>query len=133
MGSDIYSADWTEQTYQELARRADALLGQGRRVLVDASFRRDQRRRQFFDLARRLSVPALVLECRADPAVVRSRLQQRHGDASDADWAVYQLTAGEWEPASHPVSKRHHLVDSGAALATALRQAEAILRHAGLL
>jgi predicted kinase len=39
-----------------------------------------------------------MLVCEADPAVVRQRLDNRVGDASDATWAVYQDAAERWEP-----------------------------------
>src|SRR5262245_52418780 len=58
-GTGIYTADWTERTYREIEKRAAGLLAQGRRVLVDASFRSDLRRRRFFELAQRLGAAAL--------------------------------------------------------------------------
>jgi predicted kinase len=131
-GSEIYSGDWTERTYREIEKCAAGLIAQGKRVLVDASFRSDLRRRQFFELAQRLGATALMLECRADPTVVRKRLQERQGDASDADWAVYQLAAGEWETPSQPVKRRHHVLDTGSAPAMALQEALEKLRQAGL-
>jgi aminoglycoside phosphotransferase family enzyme/predicted kinase len=98
-GEGIYCPAWTERTYAECLRRADRLLFEGERVLVDAGFRADARRREFLELAGRLAVPALFLVCRADPEVVRRRLAGRHGDVSDADWSIYRQAAGRWEEA----------------------------------
>jgi uncharacterized protein len=42
-------------------------------------------------------VPGLLFHCQADPAIVRSRLANRRGDASDADWHIYQQAARGWE------------------------------------
>ncbi len=130
-GTGIYDAAWTERTYHEIERRATALLVQGGRVLVDASFRSDSRRRCFFELAQRLGVPVLLLECRADPAVVRQRLKERRGDASDADWAIHQLAAGEWEAPSLAVQRGHNVIDTTVALT--LGPAHAALQGAGLM
>jgi predicted kinase len=93
----IYTRQWTERTYDECLRRAESLLFDGKRVLVDASFRGEQARRLFLDAAREWGVPTLLLQCRADPAVIRTRLERRRRDASDADWSIYLRTAAEWE------------------------------------
>jgi aminoglycoside phosphotransferase family enzyme/predicted kinase len=92
----IYGAGWTQRTYDELLRRAGAMLAEGERVIVDASFRAEGHRRQFLDAARDWGVPALLLHCQADEATVRQRLAQRHGDASDADWAIHERAAQDW-------------------------------------
>jgi aminoglycoside phosphotransferase family enzyme/predicted kinase len=104
--SKMYSARFTDQTYTECLRRAEAALFAGRRVIVDATFPDDVRRQQFLSLAARLAVPAALLLCRADPETVRQRLAGRHGDASDADWTIYEATAARWQepgPAIRPV------------------------------
>jgi hypothetical protein len=95
--AEMYAPEWTDRTYATCLRRAEALLFDGRRVIVDATFSAEAYRRQFFDLAARLAVPAALVVCRADPAAVRARLAARKGDASDADWAVYEDAARRWE------------------------------------
>jgi predicted kinase len=75
----------------------------------------------------------LLLVCRADPAVARRRLAGRHGDASDADWAVYQQAAREWQepgPASRPFVRE---LDANGSLEQTLAQGLAVLRAEGLL
>jgi uncharacterized protein len=93
----IYVPEVTRRTYEECLRRAEGLLFQGRRVLIDASFREDSQRRLFLDAARRWAVPGIFFVCQADPEVARQRLAQRRGDASDADWSVYLSMAAAWE------------------------------------
>ncbi|MEX0676070.1 MAG: AAA family ATPase [Pirellulales bacterium] len=107
----IYSAEWNERTYGECLRRACALLFEGERVLVDASFREDLWRRAFLDAAARLRVPAILLACEADADVIRARLAARTGDVSDADWSIYLEAAKAWEefgavtqPAVRPIA-----------------------------
>jgi aminoglycoside phosphotransferase family enzyme/predicted kinase len=94
---EIYSPEWTERTYAECLRRAEEALFEGRRVLVDATFREERQRRAFLDAAGRWAVPGLLLLCQAAPDVVRERLEGRRGNASDADWAVYLRSAASWE------------------------------------
>jgi aminoglycoside phosphotransferase family enzyme/predicted kinase len=119
----IYSPEWTERTYAECLRRAEALLFEGRRLIVDANFLTEDRRREFLDAAGRWAVPALMLVCEADPAAVRRRLDNRVGDASDATWAVYQDVAEHWEPLgpiTAAVAVTVPVTEAHAALAAAL-------------
>jgi aminoglycoside phosphotransferase family enzyme/predicted kinase len=96
-GEGIYSAEWTERTYAECLRRAEALLFEGKRVLVDASFREEKRRRTFLEAATGWGVPGVLLLCKADAETVRARLQGRRNDASDANWCVYEKAAESWQ------------------------------------
>lgn len=96
-GAGIYTPEWTERTYAECLRRAEEMLFEGKRVLVDASFVEEHRRRTFLEAAVLWGVPAVFLCCRADPDTVRERLAGRRGDASDAGWDVYQQAADRWE------------------------------------
>src|SRR5204862_85119 len=70
-GAGLYSPEWTERTYAECLRRAEALLFEGQRVVVDATFGDDGRRRTFLEAAGRWAVPAVILLCEADPETVR--------------------------------------------------------------
>jgi predicted kinase len=94
----IYSPEVTRRTYEECLRRAEALFFQGRRILVDATFREDSLRRIFLEAGGRLAVPAAFLVCQAEPELARRRLAERRGDASDADWTIYSRMATHWEP-----------------------------------
>jgi aminoglycoside phosphotransferase family enzyme/predicted kinase len=93
----LYTAEWNERTYAECLRRAERLLFDGNRVLVDATFREDQQRQAFLEAAVRWGVPGGMLLCQAEPETVRQRLVARQGDASDADWSVYLQVAENWE------------------------------------
>jgi aminoglycoside phosphotransferase family enzyme/predicted kinase len=129
---DLYTPEWGDRTYAECLRRADELLRAGSRVVVDANFREERRRRAFLELATARGVPALLLVCRARAEVVQRRLAGRHGDASDADWEVHQEVARAWEEPG-PDTRRavRELSAEGPAEAT-LGQALAALAQAGL-
>lgn len=72
-----YSPEATARTYAEVLRRADATLASGRAVVVDASFRAREGRDALRELAAQHDVPALFVECRAEPSLCRARLEQR--------------------------------------------------------
>ena len=71
---DFYTHEWNDLTYDECLRRAEAILFEGGRVLVDASFHDESRRRLFLEAAHRWGVPGCLILCHADPNVVRGRL-----------------------------------------------------------
>jgi hypothetical protein len=96
----IYTRKWTDRTYDECLRLAEEQLFEGERVIIDATFVEDARRRQFFEAAARWAVPVLFLVCEAEPAAVKARLEARRGDVSDADWSVYREIARRWEEPS---------------------------------
>jgi predicted kinase len=124
----IYSPEWTERTYAECLRRAEALLFEGRRVVIDAGFREEARRRTFLDAATRWGVPGGVLVCRASAAEAGRRLDGRHGDVSDADRATHARLAGQWQEPGPGTRAATRDVSTEQDQAAALRQVLAVLR-----
>jgi aminoglycoside phosphotransferase family enzyme/predicted kinase len=129
----LYAPEWTERSYTECIRRAEEIVYEGGRALIDASFREDARRAQFLDAADRWGVPSLLLVCRADPETRRDRLARRTGDASDADWSVSERLAELWEEPGPRTSLCIRSIDTGADRADAIAQALTTLRAAELL
>ena len=102
-GEGIYAPQRSEATYDAMREQAREALLEGRRVLVDAGFRREHRRAPFIAMATALCVPVVLFVCRATPETTRARLAARDHDASDADWRVYQRAAARWqEPTAAP-------------------------------
>src|SRR5207247_318306 len=108
----IYSSEWSERTYAECLKQAESLLFEGKRVLVDANFREERRRLAFLNTARQWGVPALFVECRAGEDVMRERLRNRQGDASDADWCIHEQVAARWEPVGPDTARVHRVVST---------------------
>ncbi|MCS7206766.1 MAG: AAA family ATPase [Dehalococcoidia bacterium] len=76
-GQGIYSPTMDLRTYQAMLEQADALLAQGKVVILDASFRSAARRQEAIALARRRGIPYFVVEAYAPEEVVRERLLRR--------------------------------------------------------
>ncbi len=132
LDEDFYTEEWNDRTYQTCLRRAEEIVFEGGRALIDASFQHESRRRLFLDAGRRWGIPACLIVCQADADVVRQRLDQRRGDASDADWAVYTEIARRWKeltPQTLAVTRR---VDTSGAVEDAVREALDVLRELGL-
>lgn len=125
----IYTPQWTERTYAECLRRAEQLLFEGKRVLVDATFREERTRRLFLESALRGGVSGIVLLCRADSDVVRQRLQERRGDASDADWNTYVQAVTRWEEPSSATRRHLRELRTGGRLEGTVDQALEALRE----
>lgn len=102
-GEGLYAPHWSRRTYAECRRRAETLLLNGKRVLVDGNFREEERRQEFLDLGRRYGVPVVMLLRTSSPEEAQARLVHRRDNASDADWAVYQRAAEGWEAPSERV------------------------------
>lgn len=130
--ADLYSAGSTERTYDECWCRARKRLLSGGRVIVDATFQRESFRRRFLQLALDCGARTIWLECQAPAEVVQQRLLSRHGDASDADWAVYQLVRDRWEPASEFSGRFRTTIDTGHLGTSTIEAACAALRTHGL-
>lgn len=84
---DLYGAAATLATYARLVELADGLLAAGHSVVIDAALLRQSERAALRQLAQRRQLPCLLVECRADPALMERRLLQRTAagtDASDA-------------------------------------------------
>lgn len=101
--SGPYSEEMTERTYDEVLRRGEQVVRSGRPVVLDASFRLRRHRLDARRLARRLGVPFLFVECRADADACRERLRRRRAEdsagASDGRLEIFDdFVAGYQEP-----------------------------------
>jgi predicted kinase len=83
-----------------MIRRAEAVVGSGRSVVLDASFRSVELRAMARDLAQRRGLPFRFVECTALPEVCRARLEARDAasSVSDARAAEYDALARTYVP-----------------------------------
>ncbi len=96
----IYKPEWTEKTYDNLLLRAGEALRRGERVLVDASFLKEEWREMFLDLAKEWRLPFLFFVCMIYHETADKRLSEARHFGSDADMNIYRRMAGRWEPPS---------------------------------
>lgn len=130
--SGLYAPEWTERTYAALLSRAEALLGRGESVILDASWT-DARHRE---LARQVAVrsASLVVEirCECGEGLADQRLLDRAGSASDADPEIarrLRAVAAPW-PEAVPVDTSGDLADAVARAAACLPQGRRFPRPA---
>jgi aminoglycoside phosphotransferase family enzyme/predicted kinase len=99
-GEGIYSRQATALTYGKLLRLAQAEVGQGRSVVLDATFSRRDRRREALRLSAETGAAIVFVECICSEATLRRRLAERTGTASvsDARLAHYDALKTAFEP-----------------------------------
>lgn len=132
-GEERYSPARTAEVYRECLARADAILREGGRALIDATFHAEEPRREALELGKRRRVPVVHLALSLDRAEALRRIAGRRGDPSEADVAVHDALVAAWETsAADTVSMREEL-DAGGAPAGVLERAESALRRRGLI
>ncbi len=97
-----YTPEEIRQVYQELLRRAEALLREGQSVVLDGTFSREEWREAARALAERVGARFALVEVTSPEEQVRQRLAARRGDVSEADFAVYRELRRRFQPIREP-------------------------------
>ncbi len=122
-----YRIGVAQRVYGILEDKARLALAAGHSVIVDAVFARPEERSAIEAVAREAGQRFVGLWLTAPPEILIERVDQRRGDASDADRRVvkeqlaYDLGPIAWSP-----------VDASGSLARSLQNAEAALAAAGV-
>jgi predicted kinase len=111
----IYAGAITESTYEAMLDEAGHLLSDATGVILDGTFQDPAHRKAALDLAARVRVPILFVECRADDAEIRRRLIERQTkghDPSDATVEVYLHQREDFVALSEMPASKHLIVDT---------------------
>ena len=93
--------------------RAQALLSQGRSVILDATFSKQAHRRRAFAVARECGAEAWFAECRVPDAIALARLRKREAEGrsiSDGRAELYPTQKAAYEPVRGLAVGRHIIV-----------------------
>lgn len=126
-GAGIYSAAWSNRTYDELLRRTEQLLTHGETVVLDATWAGSRRRAAARAVADRASADLVELRCVVDAQTARHRADVRAragSDASDADGAIAAAVAAGFVP--WPEAEE---IDTASSEPTSLQAALAVLER----
>ncbi len=112
--SGLYSRQSTQQTYNELFRRAGELLEKGRSVVLDASFMKRSDRLAAHQLAVKYGTAFLAVECTAPDETIRQRLEERSraGSVSDGRWEIFADIKKEFDPVTEVAPMEHLILDT---------------------
>jgi predicted kinase len=96
----IYTREFSRKTYDALLARAEEAVGQGRGVILDASYQNREERGKVVALAKRLAVPVRFVLCDCSDTVKKTRLALRAQDpnaVSDGRWEIYLQQKARFE------------------------------------
>jgi uncharacterized protein len=122
-GAGIYGEAATRRTYDELHRRARTDLGQGRSVILDASYRDAAWRHEARALARATGADFLLVEARCSEPLVRARLAGRQGGPSDGRVELLAAQEARYEPPTEVPASQRLVVDTAPPLEQVARSA----------
>lgn len=110
----IYSPEFTARTYEEMIKRAEALLSQGRWVIMDATFRKRKDRERARALAEEKGADFFIIETTCPEGIAKARLEQRlrKETASDARWEIYERQKREFEEVVEVPPSHHIIIDT---------------------
>lgn len=109
----IYRETMTQRIYQRLLDLAEQISLAGFGVIVDATFLQYQHRLLFADLAKRLTIPFVIMDCQADDETLKLwilRRLARRKDASEATLSVLAQQKKTAEPLSEEEQQRTFVV-----------------------
>jgi hypothetical protein len=111
-----YGEEEKRAVYGEMEAEASGALGEGKTVVVDATFYQGALRERFMKIAENNGRKAALVLCVLAEEEVRRRLGRRkEGGPSDADFAIYLKMKESFEPiagehlvveSSHPLRRR---------------------------
>lgn len=94
-----YQKSDKQKVYQELFDKTRTALRKGKSVVLDGTFYKQSLRDQVIDIADELAIPLKWIQITAAEPVVRKRVSQTR-DFSEANFSVYQIIKGVFEPLS---------------------------------
>jgi aminoglycoside phosphotransferase family enzyme/predicted kinase len=112
--SGAYAPSVTSDVYEEMFRRARAVLASGRPVILDASFRTRALRSAARTLAVEHNVPFFFVETRVDAERCRERLRRRERmtTVSDGRLEIFDAFVARWEPVTELPPEEHLVLDT---------------------
>lgn len=129
----IYTPEFSRKTYDELLRRAEAELGQGRDMVLDASYLDRAERERVVALAAQTGANLRFILCDCSDQVKQERLALRARDpqaVSDGRWEIYLRQREKFQPPSELPPDHLITIDTNQPLPTLLATlAQQLPRH----
>jgi len=94
-----YSASEKAQVYKAMLNNMNKGIVQGRDLVLDATFHKNESREMFAEKAGKEDL--MFMEVQADEQIIRERLKKSR-PYSEADYNVYLQTKEQWDPMSAP-------------------------------
>lgn len=130
-GAGIYSPSFDRLTYDTLLAEARERLREGCGVIIDATFKRPEDRRDALEIGAQAGKPVLFVECQTPEREVLRRLRARatiDSEVSDATAEIYLNQRADFEPITEVRAGRHLEIDTSEDIEPALERIEGSLR-----
>jgi aminoglycoside phosphotransferase family enzyme/predicted kinase len=98
-GKGIYTSEVSQKTYDEMYRRTENFLAQGKTAIIDATFSWEKSRNVARAIAEKYHVPLFIINCTCPEKVVLYRMHKRKSEfsLSDATPEIYYRMKGYFE------------------------------------
>jgi predicted kinase len=107
-----YTKEEKRRVYDEMFARAKSLLQNDVGVVLDANFSEQSYRNQARELAQKTHTEFKIVEVDTPEKIVKTRLENRFGDESEAGYREYLRNRDLFEP----ITEDHILIDNSGAL-----------------
>jgi len=117
--SPVYSAEESTYLFRIIHQLIEYLLKKGVPVILDATNLSESHREHLYNIAERRNSWLVLIEVKAPPELVFSRLEKRSGEEgnkSDADWSIYQRMV----PTAEKIRRHHYSVDTSRDISPAI-------------
>jgi len=114
-GHGIYDRDTTQNAYEEAFSQAERMLEEGKSVIIDASFAKRDHRISAKNIAKKLNISFLVLECVCPDEEIKKRLKQRikrKDEVSDGRQEIFAAQKDNFEALSESQPGEHLVLDT---------------------
>ena len=114
-GGGIYSHETTRKTYATALEEAYTILNNGKSVIIDASFKDREERKQAWDVASHCDADFFVVECVCPEDILKERLENRMNDTqevSDGRWEIFQAQKDTFDTINEIPALSHIVVDT---------------------
>lgn len=119
LDSGLYAPGNVSKVYAVVLERASRLLGQGRSVILDGTWRDARQRRRALEVAQRGSAAVVEIACESQLSEAQDRIESRRSATSDATAPIAEsITTGAWSGA--------HTLDTSRPLAESVAEAQRI-------
>jgi len=132
VGQGIYTREFSRKTYDAMLTRAEEAIGQGRGVVLDASYQNREERTRVVAVAQRLHVAVHFVLCECGDDIKKSRLALRAQDpnaVSDGRWEIYLQQKTRFEAPTELGAGQLITLDTNLPLDAALDKLDRLLQR----
>lgn len=122
-----YSEEEKRKVYLQMAAEAEKALKEGKNVILDATFYKNEYRKMMVEAAMRAGPDAYLILCEVGKKETEKRMKNRKGGPSDADFEVYLKLKETFEPIEGEFLK----IDSSMPRKELLKQIDAFMSPKG--